>query len=89
MGGDDVGFHSANQVALDPIVLLPNLPVLMVKPASESACRKPDESTAKSVSIDFNGKLLLVIRSKSMEVKSGFRRESEMLSEGENLGVNP
>jgi hypothetical protein len=39
--GDDIGFDSAHEMALDPIVLLPNLSVLMVKPASESGRSKP------------------------------------------------
>jgi hypothetical protein len=36
----DIGFHSANQVTLNPIVLLSNLPVFVVKPASISASCK-------------------------------------------------
>jgi len=33
---DDVGLDSAHEMALDPIVLFPNLPVLVVKPAGET-----------------------------------------------------
>jgi hypothetical protein len=34
---NDIGFSADHQVTFDPIVLLPNLPILVVKPASESA----------------------------------------------------
>jgi hypothetical protein len=39
-GGHDVGFDSNHEMAFDPIVLFPNLSVLVVKPASETASGK-------------------------------------------------
>jgi len=50
--GNDVRFRADHQVTLNPIVLLPNLSVLMVKPAGETASSEARRISGK---ISFNG----------------------------------
>src|SRR5215467_6676778 len=59
--GHHVGAHSAHQMDLYPVVLLSRRAVFVVEPGDNRLVLKPDESTAKSISTVFNGKLLRVI----------------------------